>query len=390
MKPERTRKASAFTLLELLVATAITAVLMTLMVAIISSISKSWNTTSGKLTSEGEARLVLDQLTQDLQGAIYRSDGNVWMAATILPDSAADSAWTKVANEKPAASSTNLAATASTTTDMLIPASAAGQLSSARFGRSGVVLQFFTNQPGTNTSGNTSTLSAPVAVCYRLMRLPITSDSSSQGYMLYRGSVTPQLTFTTGYNFSTMTSAGNYAKPTDAASPPAANALAGTVASASCPVRAEMLAQNIVDFGIRMYVRQTVTSGTTSTTNYRLVFPATAIAWDPTNPPTTPPDATAHPAGTLYAASSIAAGDTQTYHYSSSNTAPSYDYYANTFPSRIDVMIRVLTQEGVKQLALFENPPTGYTPPAGQTWWSIVQANSVVYTRSIQINAQPF
>ncbi|MET0262012.1 MAG: hypothetical protein ABW223_03890, partial [Rariglobus sp.] len=60
--------------------------------------------------------------------------------------------------------------------------------------------------------------------------------------------------------------------------------------------------------------------------------------------------------------------------------------YTTGFPDSVEVFVRILSAEGAQQLALFENPPTGYTPSG--TWWDIVQANSRVYTRRVDLKAK--
>jgi len=372
MNNQRYFIARGFTIIELLVATAITALLMTLMVTIITGVTKSWSSSSGKLTSGGQARLVLDQITKDIQCSIFRSDGNTWMSARVMADTTTTGnggteTWITGSNTKPDIGSTDLAASRST----LVTNTPAlkGSMSETRFGKGGVWLRFFTTQPGTNTGGNDN-LSAPVAVSYRLMRGHVTSDTSVVRYMLYRGQVSPTNTFSAGYNLND-TTATHYPVPT------AQPADGGTVASLYWPSRKEVLAENVVDFGVRMYVKETTTTGGTV---MRLIFPAAAVA---------PPGGISPYAGSPYVMTNpVMASDSQTYHNAMSGVTPTTDYYANTFPDVIEIMVRVLTSDGVQKLALLENPPAGYTTT--DTWWGIVETNSTVYTRRIEINAKAF
>jgi len=76
----------AFTIIELLVAIGVTAILVTLMVTITINVLNAWNRSSGSLTAGNQARLVLDQISQDLQGVIIRRDLNVWLVATVQRD----------------------------------------------------------------------------------------------------------------------------------------------------------------------------------------------------------------------------------------------------------------------------------------------------------------
>ncbi|MFA6288379.1 MAG: prepilin-type N-terminal cleavage/methylation domain-containing protein [Opitutaceae bacterium] len=373
MNNQRHSTARGFTIIELLVATAITALLMTLMVTIITGVTKSWNSSSGKLTSGGQARLILDQITKDLQCAIFRSDGNTWLSARILSDTtttgnSGTETWVSGTNTKPYANSTDLAATGSS-----VAASDKGSMAAARFGKAGAWLRFFTTQPGTNTGSNDN-LSAPVAVGYRIMREPVTTNNSSTvRYMLYRGQVSPTNTFAAGYDLND-TTATHYPVPT------AQPADGGTVASLYWPARKEVLAENVVDFGVRMYVKETTVAGGTV---MRLIFPAAAQPVQGASPYSGAPYQMLSP---------VTASDAQTFHNSKSGaTASATDYYANTFPDVIEIMVRVLTSDGVQKLELLENPPSGYTAPSNApTWWEIVEANSTVYTRRIEINAKAF
>ena len=73
----------AFTLLELLVAATITALLAGFLAVVVGDVAGFWSRTSGRLTTEAQARIVLDQLTLDLQSAHFEDDGNTWLAATV-------------------------------------------------------------------------------------------------------------------------------------------------------------------------------------------------------------------------------------------------------------------------------------------------------------------
>lgn len=68
-----------FTLIEILVATAIMALLVLVVLGITTNVLTSWTRASGQLSSNLEARVALDFLAQDLEAAIIRRDGNQWM-----------------------------------------------------------------------------------------------------------------------------------------------------------------------------------------------------------------------------------------------------------------------------------------------------------------------
>lgn len=75
------KRRSAFTLIEIMVATVIMVVLVGLVIQITSEVLKVWNRSSGKLAANAEARIALDLLTQDLETAVFRNNGMRWLEA---------------------------------------------------------------------------------------------------------------------------------------------------------------------------------------------------------------------------------------------------------------------------------------------------------------------
>jgi len=76
----RTSKSkNAFTLIEIMVATVIMVVLTGLVIQITSEVLKVWNRSSGKLSANSEARIAMDLLTQDLETAVFRNNGQQWL-----------------------------------------------------------------------------------------------------------------------------------------------------------------------------------------------------------------------------------------------------------------------------------------------------------------------
>lgn len=291
-----------FTIIELLVAVGVTALLVSLMLGIVVNITKGWNRSSGSLESGNQARLVLDQISSDLQAAIMRRDTNIWLAAVVQSSKPVD--WS-----------------GSGTNTYLAPTGATAKLEDYRFGPYGVWLSFFSTVPGTNV--DLTTLSAPRAVSYQILRLPVVAGSSEVRYQMFRSEVRPDLTFTAGYNLLST----NYTSGSNLNNAPY---------SIRSPERSNVIANNVVDFGVRLYV-----SGTTTP---RFPISATDVF--------------------------LATTDT------TKGTNLGY-------PNAVEVFVRILSVEGAQQLALFENPPSGYTPTG--TWWDIVEANSRVYTRRVEI-----
>ena len=84
---------SGFTILELLVAVSVTALLAAMLLNITSQVVSTQTKASGDLETNQIAQFILDRIQEDLQCAISRNDGNVWMAAKILTDELTSSSW---------------------------------------------------------------------------------------------------------------------------------------------------------------------------------------------------------------------------------------------------------------------------------------------------------
>ena len=73
------KRRSAFTLIEIMVASVIMVVMVGLVIQITSEVLKVWNRSSGKLSANAEARIALDFLTQDLETAVFRDNQMQWL-----------------------------------------------------------------------------------------------------------------------------------------------------------------------------------------------------------------------------------------------------------------------------------------------------------------------
>lgn len=331
----------AFTLLEVLIAVGITTVLVGFILVIVNNVSGFWSRTSGRVSAEAQGRFVLDQLTLDLQSALFRDDGNVWLAATILGNTANTGLWSTTATTGSAIKPANNAGSLQT--------AATGSLADARFGVAGVWLRFFTTRRG-NTNA-LATASAPVAVAYQIVRRATSGNearSSDRRYLLHRTEVRPTTlsstqpgTIESGFSIT----ASAYA--------PSSNTVrqVNDPAEIRYPTINSVIAENVVDFGVRMYVRDR-----TRPDGLRLVYPAS-------NTSTATYQARAP-------ARAVGAGD--------------------VFPDVIDVMVRVLTDEGASQIAGYEANPQKFFARADrsaqQYWWDLALANSRVFTRRIIVN----
>jgi type II secretory pathway pseudopilin PulG len=294
-------------MIELLVAASITVILAGLMLTVVVSALNSWNRSHGVLEAEAQARQTLDQLASDLQGAIYRNDGNVWLAAAVEDNTATSGGLWRDASNHPKPSSVNLGP---------------GLLADARFGIAGVWLRFVTTRPAATQSATEPV--APVAVAYQLIRRIPNDVSGDAHYLLFRSEVAPSVTFSGGYNLD-----------------PAANVAYATTLKQ--PDKLSFIADNVIDFGVRLYSRGATTGALTP------IFPVSNA--DLTHLASEPPTGAD---------------------------------IAKRFPDVADVMIRVLTTEGVRQIQALENNASD-----GRDWWAIATANSKVFTRRIALNPSP-
>jgi len=370
--PRRRSGRRAFTLIELLVAAAITAILAGFIVAIVSNVSSFWSRTTGKLSTEAQARHILDHLSLDLSSALYRDDGNVWLAATVLNNSTggATNLWSvAAANPKPVGGvSLDLAATRA-------ELGTKGNLADARFGNAGVWLRFFTTKRGANTAAP-ATHSAPVAVGYQIIRRfssPGTTGTAATktAYLFHRAEARPAATtgatprpgvLEVGYN---ITSAA-YTTSTVATNN---GATAGDPRSIQVPGSrtnfASVIADNVIDFGVRCYVRDA-----TQPSGLRLVFPASSETGATSN---------ATNVRLLAQLPSATPADSTNFNF--------------VMPDVVDVMVRILTDQGARLISTYEQANSPLTLPQGlnaqQYWWQLANANSQVFTRRVVLNTKP-
>lgn len=75
----------AFTVVEILVASGIMAAVTAMVLWISVGVLSTWNNASEQLSTNSRARAVLDLVVQDLEAAIFRNNGDIWMYAATLP-----------------------------------------------------------------------------------------------------------------------------------------------------------------------------------------------------------------------------------------------------------------------------------------------------------------
>jgi len=78
----RPRRSRGFTLVEILTATAIMALMVSLVMTVINQVLQAWDRSSDDLAIGGLARRALDVIAQDVQQAVFRADGTQWLSAT--------------------------------------------------------------------------------------------------------------------------------------------------------------------------------------------------------------------------------------------------------------------------------------------------------------------
>jgi len=340
------RTARGFTLIEVLVASGITLLLSGFMVVIVGNVTGFWSRTSGRISAESQARYALDQLTLDLQSAIYRDDGATWLAASVPTNTATSgSVWVTTG-----AVTGNLKPSSATGTTNPTLTYGAANIANGTFGPAGTWLRFFTTKRGANTATDVTTLSAPVAVGWQIIRRASATNTANidRRYFLHRAEVTPANTLNTGFDITTAAYSGTAAATGNTGT-------LGTARSVRIPLDlGTIVAENVIDFGVYFYTRPL--TGATSSAPIR-IFPAEKAPFE-----------------TIHLA----------------NRPPRSGTAITQFPEEAEIMIRVLTDEGAAQIAAFENGRM--TLPAGrsaaQYWWDIAVAKSQVFTRRVVLRAQ--
>jgi type II secretory pathway component PulJ len=358
----KTSGRSGFTIVELLVATSVTVVLIGLMITMTNGVLTSWNRTSGTLTANNQAKLILDQVAQDLQASIFRYDpanpDAVWLAVEILDQWPAGGGHTvdNLRNRR------GWIVPTEPQSQMLKPIRTQDErsyrleeqdLSDCRYGVGGVWLRLFTNSTrGQNT--------APAAVSYQIIRRHVTDSTVTPNpaeirYMLYRSEVTGRDEGPLRYGYDLAgTSAGpgpGIGGSENAAEHYGDSLLPGRLIN---PRNGDIIANNVIDFGMRLYIRE-------------------AGLLDPVFP-------TNFPVG-----------------FDFSNAAARYladGSLGRPFPDVADVMVRILTEEGARQIQNLEAGRSFQNITNAERrrelWWDIAEANSRVFTRRVFLNANTY
>jgi prepilin-type N-terminal cleavage/methylation domain-containing protein len=359
-----------FTVLELMVAVAVTALLAAILLNVSTQVLNTQRLASSDLETNQVAQFVLDQIQEDLQCAIYRNDGNVWMAISILNSKENSGEW-DFAKEgspdggKPIDDSLRLVKSHWTGDEVLADEEydVFGQavFEKSRFGAAGTWLRFFSQAPEVGQSNNSA--AGTRAIAYQIIRYGLTSSStSSKRYHLFRSDVSAKNTFAAGYNLHP--EFGGYNKdaqtsstdPNDPLTPRVPSSIINPIIpeGSDYSANAFSLAANIIDFGVRAYVVEKNSFGTGKLVQ---IFPLIDEFGMKSQ-------------GDQFLATSLT--DYQV-----------HDPLFHAFPDVIDLFVRVLTTQGARLLENFENET--FQSKDEQNWWTIAEENSEVFVRRVKI-----
>lgn len=347
-----------FTLVELLVAAGITALLAGFLAVVVGDVAGYWTRTSGRLTTEAQARIVLDQLTLDLQSAQFADNGNTWLAATVQNATGTIPGWSPT-GQNPTRAKPSTPAVLSLS--MVAPNLADD---ANRFGVAGTWLRFFTTARGTNQAPFAANASAPVAVSYQIVRRVASTSinaAAKSRYLLHRSTVRPAAN---GTSIGTLEAGFNITAAPYTTAGTGNTGATGDPRTVRAPTLDSVIADNVIDFGVRFYVRDPA-----APTGLRLVFPANNNG-DLIN-------------STLPYLANVPSGGNGT------------GSFANRMPDVVDVSVRILTDQGADLINGYEAitqrvfAPTAPAVTPQQYWWNLALANSRVFTRRIVLRAEP-
>lgn len=389
---------AGFTIVELLVATAITLVVLGLMVQISFSVLGTFDKVTGTVTARTQASTVLRFLREDFQSIVWRRDGNVWLLATVQPDQVgagqtgiSDADWdlSGASDENPKPGRGGVGDYGKDLSSLRFDEQGSTgkwiDLKEHRFGQAGVWLRFFTNRTTASSDGDV----APIAVSYQIVRMPPRKlNSSEYRYLFFRSQVrsgrkdvtNPYSVADAGFNLA-LDDQGGYNRPNTPVA--ARNDAFGDCGSIRKPDRDAVIANNVIDFGVRFWRR--VPPGPTDPddkqSTLQLIFPSSGIA------PFVPSENNLGFAVTALTPNQVHALSPGGVPYSGLGATN----LSTGFPDFVDIFVRVLTDEGARLIEAYEQGNL-VAPPGSDSrahWWKIAEEHSEVFTERIPIVARP-
>lgn len=225
---------AGFTLIELIAALGITALIGYFFISIGRDFVIAWGHVGDSVSRETEGRAAMDTIARDFEAAFFREGTDVMFAVDVLEDSTnAGTKWESGAAERPSGTGFDPA--------------------NHEYGWAGCWVRLFTAAPSLN------------AVGYQIIRSTIKDGVGTPRYMLYRN---VELHKNVVSNAET------------GADYDLANAVYATSGYVTLPDRRNILAVNVIDFGARLYVYDSSgtgdPSGVDAPDGLRLIFPANA------------------------------------------------------------------------------------------------------------------
>jgi len=312
-----------FTLVEVSVSTTLSLLLLLSLTMAVLNVGEQGRHLSDHLDRGARVRLMMDLLVSDLQSAIVKQDQNTWLAIDILDKTDNSGAWVNANGQKPSQDSLRL--------DPRRPPDSNGTAwadpEDYRFGVAGMWLRFISSAADRAVFTDGTVVPGDVnAISYQLIRREIPSggyinDAANASYQLFRTIVRADHTFDTGYVVDAYQG----------------GALQGDPGEMKSPSVDSMLCDNIIDFGIIIYEKN-------SSGGWVQSFPMR----DDSLPPLKDKK-----------------------HY----RAPD-----DGVPATIEVMVRVLSASGARELRGLEQQ--GITPAQ---WWDIARRHSRVYSSTVAL-----
>ena len=306
-----------FTLIELMAALGVTAVIGYFFISIGRDFVVAWDHVGDSVARETEARGALDTIARDFESAFFREGDDAMFAVDVLDDYVnAGNNWEGGA-KRPA-------------TDGIDP-------SLHQYGWAGSWVRLFTAAPSFN------------AVGYRIIRTTIKYGVGEPRYMLYRNVATMEDTVLEAE--TALVADGAEIFDFDSGMYLDGDYMLGTT-------RENILAVNVVDFGVRLYIYDSSEggdpSGVDAPDGLRLIFPA-----DGSSALESSVESLVH-RGTTYLGTA----------------------YGTRYPDVVEVFLRILNQNGANELLEMEEA-------ADDTLWEeTVEKNSRLYRRYITIGGK--